>query len=64
MVDLTPRELEVARLVVQGLSNKSIAECLGFSVHSAKFHVASIAKKLGVSKRTQIAVKAVQGGLV
>lgn len=64
MEDLTPREQQVIQLVAQGLSNKAIAECLQFSEHAAKFHVANIAKKLGVHKRTLIAVVAVREGLV
>ena len=63
-VDLTPRELEVVKLLTQGMSNRSIAECLSFSQHTAKFHVASIAKKLGVKTRIEVALLAVRAGLV
>lgn len=62
--NLTPRELEVVKLVAQGLSNKSIAECLSFSQHAAKFHVANIAKKLGVKTRIEVALKAAKEGWV
>lgn len=64
MTNLTDRELEIIRLVVRGMSNKDIANCMQISPHTAKFHVSNIARKLGVSRRTEVAVKAVQEGLV
>lgn len=57
MDKLTPRELEVAALVAEGLSNKLIAQRLGLSDHTAKFHLNNVAKKLGVSTRAEVAVK-------
>lgn len=64
MVELTDREKQVLGLIVQGLTNKSIAECLHFTEHAAGFHVANIKKKLGAANRIQIAVMAVREGLV
>lgn len=61
---LTPRELEVLALVVQGKTNRQIAEILTISPGTAKIHVEHIIGKLGVSDRTQAAVHAVQVGLV
>jgi DNA-binding CsgD family transcriptional regulator len=61
---LTPRELDVVELLVQGLSNKSIAARLGISDQTVKFHVASICGKLGAANRTEAAHKALQLGLV
>jgi DNA-binding NarL/FixJ family response regulator len=61
---LTPRELEVLALVVQGKTNRQIAETLTISPGTAKIHVEHIIGKLGVSDRTQAAVRGVQLGLV
>jgi two-component system, NarL family, nitrate/nitrite response regulator NarL len=61
---LTPRELEVLQLLAQGLSNRRIAERLGISEHTAKFHVNSIVGKLGAQTRTDAAVRAARLGLV
>jgi predicted ATPase/DNA-binding CsgD family transcriptional regulator len=52
---LTPRELEVAQLVAQGLSNKQIAARLVLSRRTAESHVENILRKLGFTSRTQIA---------
>jgi DNA-binding NarL/FixJ family response regulator len=61
--DLTPRERDVLQLVVQGQSNKEIGRTLSISEDTAKKHVQTILLKLGVSDRTQAAVKAVRAGL-
>jgi two-component system, NarL family, nitrate/nitrite response regulator NarL len=61
---LTPRELEVVQLLAQGLSNRRIAERLGISEHTAKFHVNSIVGKLGAQTRTDAAIRAARLGLV
>jgi two-component system response regulator DegU len=61
---LTPRECDVLRLVVDGRSNKEIGRALSISEDTAKKHVQIILSKLGVSDRTQAAVKAVRVGLV
>lgn len=52
---LTPRELQVAELVAQGLTNKAIAERLVISQRTAEGHVEHIRDKLGFGSRTQIA---------
>jgi ATP/maltotriose-dependent transcriptional regulator MalT len=52
---LTPRELEIARLIAKGLSNKEIADELVISPATAARHVANILAKLGYTKRAQIA---------
>jgi two-component system, NarL family, response regulator LiaR len=62
--DLTSRELEVLKLLVQGLNNNHIAEQLVVSRSTAKFHVASILSKLGVASRTEAVVIALQNKLV
>jgi DNA-binding CsgD family transcriptional regulator/tetratricopeptide (TPR) repeat protein len=61
---LTPREVEVLRLVAEGLANKQIARRLRVSEKTAKTHVSNILAKLGVSARTQAATWAVREGLM
>jgi DNA-binding NarL/FixJ family response regulator len=61
---LTPREIEVLELVTEGLPNKAIAERLGISDQTVKFHLASILGKLGASNRTDAVRRAVRMGLV
>jgi DNA-binding NarL/FixJ family response regulator len=58
---LTPRELEVLELLASGLSNKEIAERLGVSFHTVKFHVNSILGKLGASSRTEVVARGAGG---
>ena len=62
--ELTPRELEVLRLVAQGLPNKAIAQRLDISEHTIKFHVNAILGKLGVQSRTEAVVHATRLGLI
>ena len=62
--NLTQREYEVLRLIVDGKSNNEIAEELTISAHTAKAHVCNIIQKLLVDDRTQAAVKALKEGLV
>lgn len=62
--NLTQREYEVLKLVVDGKSNNEIAQELMISEHTAKAHVCNIIQKLVVDDRTQAAVKALKEGLV
>ena len=62
--DLTKREYEVLKLIVDGKSNNEIAKELTISSHTAKAHVCNIIQKLLVDDRTQAAVKALKEGLV
>jgi DNA-binding NarL/FixJ family response regulator len=61
---LTPREVEVLELLAEGLSNKAIAERLGISDQTVKFHVAAICGKLGAANRTDAVRRAIRRGLV
>ncbi len=60
---ITPREAEVLGLMARGLTNPQIGTELGISRGTAKVHVQNIIAKLGVSDRTQAAVRAVELGL-
>ena len=62
--DLTPRELEVLRLLAEGLPNKTVAHRLEISEHTVKFHVNSLLAKLGAQSRTDAVVRATRLGLV
>ena len=62
--DLTPRELEVLRLVARGLQNKRIAAELHLSEKTVKTHVSAVLRKLDVTDRTQAAMYAVRERLV
>jgi DNA-binding CsgD family transcriptional regulator len=53
---LSPRESEVLEMTATGLTNAEIAVQLNVTVHSIKFHLASIYRKLGVANRTEAAV--------
>lgn len=62
--ELTPRELQVLRLLAEGDSNKEIARRLGISDHTVKFHVNAILGKLNVQSRTEAVVRATRLGLI
>lgn len=62
--ELTARELEVLRLLAEALPNKLIADRLGISDHTAKFHVNSVLSKLSAGSRTEAVVRAARMGLV
>jgi DNA-binding NarL/FixJ family response regulator len=61
---LTPREVDVLRLVTAGFRNKEIASELGISENTVKFHLRHILEKLHAASRAEVAVRAVRQGLV
>jgi DNA-binding NarL/FixJ family response regulator len=61
---LTPREHQVLELVATGLSNRAIAQELGVTEHTVKFHVRSLLDKLGADTRTDAVARAARRGLL
>jgi two-component system nitrate/nitrite response regulator NarL len=57
---LTPRELEVLAALAEGMTNKAIARRLDISLHTVKFHVESLFRKLGARTRTEAVAKAAE----
>ena len=62
--EFTERELDVLRLVAEGLTDKEIAERLFMSVPAVRYHVGNPISKAGASSRTGLAVSAVRSGIV
>lgn len=63
-INLTEKENQVLKLIVDGFSNAEIAEKLCVSIHTAKIHVCNILQKLSVKDRTQAAIKALKYNIV
>jgi DNA-binding NarL/FixJ family response regulator len=61
---LTPRELEVLQLIVEGKSNRQIADQLRLSANTVGVHRANIMNALGIHKTAELVVYAIQNGLV
>lgn len=61
---LTPREIEVLRMMAEGEANKTIASKLGISEHTAKFHAASILSKLNAATRAEAVAIGIRKGLI
>lgn len=64
LAGLSERELEVVRLVAEGLSNKEISGRLNLSDKTVKNHISHILAKMSLTARTQVAVYAIRAGLV
>jgi DNA-binding NarL/FixJ family response regulator len=62
--DLTPREIEVLRMLAEGLGNREMAFRLGISDHTVKFHVSSILDKLGAATRTEAVTMGIRMGII
>ena len=63
-VIFTPRQLQVLKLMIQGLNNTQIGKILCISSYTARFHVSEILNKLGVSNRTEAVALALRQKLV
>ena len=61
---LTPREIEVLRMIAEGLGNKEIASKLKISDHTVKFHISSIFAKLGASNRAEAVTLGIRLGVI
>jgi DNA-binding NarL/FixJ family response regulator len=57
---LSPREIDVIEAISAGLSNKAIARELGISLHTVKFHIESLLRKLGARTRAEAVAKAME----
>ncbi len=64
LLDLTGREMDVLRLVAEGMSNREIAAKLVISEKTVKTHISSLLSKLGLEDRTRLAIYAIKKGLV
>jgi DNA-binding NarL/FixJ family response regulator len=62
--ELTPRETDVLRLIVGGMSNQQIADALDIAEKTVRIHVSNVLAKLGVGDRTQAAIAALQRGII
>jgi DNA-binding NarL/FixJ family response regulator len=62
--NLTPRELEIVRMIAQGLRNKAVATRLSISEGTVKIHLHNIYEKLGVDGRLELVLFAQEKGLV
>jgi DNA-binding NarL/FixJ family response regulator len=61
---LSPREVEILRMLAEGMANKTIAWKLGISEHTVKFHVASILNRLNAASRTEAVTIGIRRGLI
>lgn len=62
--NLTPRELEILKILAKGLTNKQIGHALGISENTVRNHINSIIEKLDVSDRTEATKTAIQRGII
>jgi DNA-binding NarL/FixJ family response regulator len=61
---MTPRERQVLELLGDGMSNRAIAEHLGISEHTVKFHLAAVYGKLGATTRAEAVRRALRRGML
>jgi DNA-binding NarL/FixJ family response regulator len=60
---LTPQEVRLLQYMADGLANKAIAQAMGLSENTVKYHIKNIMQKLGVHNRTEAAAYAIRTGL-
>jgi len=63
-IRLTPREMQVLRLLGEGRTNQNIGHTLGISSHTVRTHLQAIFRKLGANQRTEAIVLAMHAGLL
>jgi DNA-binding NarL/FixJ family response regulator len=61
---LTARELEILAMIAEGMGNRAIAQHLGISIHTVKFHIAAILDKLNARSRTEAVTTGMRLGLL
>lgn len=61
--EFTDRELEILRLLSEGMTDKEIAETVSLSITTVRYHVKNLIGKTGMNSRTELAVNAVQSGI-
>jgi DNA-binding NarL/FixJ family response regulator len=61
---LSDREIEIIRLLAEGLSNRSVSERLSLSENTIKYHLKNILQKLNVQNRTEAVMYAVRNNLI
>ena len=62
--ELTAREIEVLRMIAEGMGNREMALAMGISEHTVKFHVSSILDKLGAATRTEAVTLGIRRGII
>lgn len=62
--DFTAREMDVLRKMVQGYTDKEIADQLGMSYYTVRFHINSLLGKTGCVSRTELAIRVVRSGII
>lgn len=62
--DLSPQEMRLLKLLIEGHQNKTAASEMGISVHTVNFHLRSIYEKLHVHSRSEAVARALRGGLI
>jgi DNA-binding CsgD family transcriptional regulator len=56
-LDLTPRQYEIALLVMDGMTNRAIGIALGISINMVKYELSLVYERIGIFSRTQLALK-------